>query len=56
MEDIAEGLLIPFLDVAFEEFKILLKLIHTGTLDRRGTLPPFLEFLMEVWLNEPEFL
>ena len=53
MEDVSKGLLIPFLDVAFEEFNILLKLIHTGAPDRRGTLPPFLEFLMEVRLEEP---
>ena len=56
MEDVAKGLLIPFLDVAFKEFKLMLKLVHTGAPDRRGTLPPFLEFLMEVWLKEPEFL
>ena len=52
MEDIAKRLLIPFIDVAFKEFKLLLKLIHMGSADRRGTLPPFLEFLVEVRLKE----
>ena len=56
MEDVAEGLLIPFLDVAFKEFKLMLKLVYTGAPNRRGTLPPILEFLMEVQLEEPEFL
>ena len=56
MEYVNKGLLIPFLDVTFKDFKIMLKLIHTGASDRRGALPPFLEFLMEVRLEEPKFL
>ena len=56
MEYIVKRLLIPFLDVSFEEFKFLLELIHLSALDWRGTLPPFLEFLMEVWLEKLEFL
>ena len=56
MEDVVEGFLIPFLDLVFEEFKLLLKLIHMGASDRGGTLPPFLKFLLEVQLEEPKFL
>ena len=56
MEDVAEGFLIPFPDLVFEEFKLLLKLMHMGASDRGGTLPPFLKFLLEVQLEEPKFL
>ena len=56
MEYVAEGLLIPFLDVTFKDFKLMLKLVHASAPNRRGAFPPFLEFLLEVRLEEPKFL
>ena len=54
MEDVSEGFLIPFLDVVFKVFKLLLKLIHAGAPNRRGAFPPSYEFLLKVRLEEPK--
>ena len=47
-EYVAEGLLIPILDVAFKDFKLMLELVHASAPNRRVAFPPFLEFLSEV--------
>ena len=56
MAYVAKGLLIPFLDVAFKDFKLMLELVNASAPNRRGAFPPFLEFLLEIRLEEPEFL
>ena len=55
-EDIAEGVLVPMLEMILEELKFEMHSVHTrGASDMSGQ-PPGLDHFKKIWMGEPEFL
>ena len=53
-KNVSKNILIPFFEMVFEEFKLLLKLIHFITFRGREVVPESDDHLFKIWMTEPE--
>ena len=54
LEDVAKGALIPPFQSGFDDFELLLNVVHDGSIEGGDGMPPVHHHVMETRMREPK--